>query len=68
MLLTQSNVKIARVLAGYSQQELARRAGIDRADLSRVETGATKPSATVRGRISAALGVSCSRLWPELDS
>lgn len=41
---------------GLTQAELAARCGIDQADLSRIERGATSPTARTLQRIAEALG------------
>lgn len=40
---------------GLTQAQLAERAGIDQGDLSRIERGATSPTARTLGRIAEAL-------------
>ena len=47
---------------GWPLDELARRSGVSRAMLSRVERGDSSPTATVLGRISGAFGISVSGL------
>lgn len=51
-------IREARVLAGLSQAELARRAGTSRPALAAIESGARSPSAELRGRLLRATGVS----------
>lgn len=41
---------------GFTQIELAERSGIDQGDISRIERGATSPTARTLQRIAAALG------------
>lgn len=41
---------------GLTQAELAERSGIDQGDISRIERGATSPTARTLKRIAAALG------------
>ena len=50
------HIRRAREDLGWTQSELARRAGIDQADLSRIERGATDPRWSTVNRISQALG------------
>lgn len=47
---------------GWSLDELARRSGISRASLSRLENAETSPTASVLGRLCAAFGLTLSRL------
>jgi transcriptional regulator with XRE-family HTH domain len=52
-------IKSHRERLGLTQQEFADRAGIQRAYLSRIETGDNKlPSADIRRKIAATIGVS----------
>lgn len=53
-----SRIAGLRVTEQWTQEQLAQRAGISPKYLSRVETGAAKPSADVIGRISAVLRAS----------
>ena len=47
-----------RKALGWTQSELARRAGIDQGDLSRIESGQSDPRWSTVTRISTALGQS----------
>lgn len=51
-----------RAERGWSLDELAERAGVSRATLSRLERGESSPTAAVLGRLSAAYGWTLSRL------
>lgn len=46
---------------GLTQAELATRCGIDQADISRIERGATSPTARTLQRIAEALGADIRR-------
>lgn len=48
--------------AGYSQEELARRAGIHRTYIGGIERGERNPTLTMIHRLAKALGVSPSQL------
>lgn len=56
------NVRVLRIAADLSQEELAFRAGMKRSYLSDLERGTRNPSVRALGRIAAALGVLPSRL------
>ncbi len=49
------NVKLARVAAGLSQEELAHRADVERAHLSQIERGLANPSLKLLSRLAQAL-------------
>lgn len=49
-------IKVQRVIQGLSQQELADKAKISRAQLSLIETGKTSPTVSSLSRIANALG------------
>lgn len=54
----------ARLRAGLTQAELARRAGVDRANLAAVERGARGASLRMLRRIAAAMGARIEvRIW-----
>lgn len=58
------NIKIARVESDHMpQDELARRAGLQRSHLSGIEMGRHNPSAAILLRIATALDVSPAQLW-----
>jgi len=56
------NVRVLRIAADLSQEELAFRAGMKRSYLSDLERGTRNPSVRALGRIAAVLGVPPSRL------
>lgn len=49
-------LKIARILAGLTQDELSQKSGVDRARISRIEHGYIKPSRREAVALSLALG------------
>lgn len=51
-----------RTSRGWSLEQLAERSGVSRAMISKVERGESSPTATVLGRLSAALGLTLSQL------
>lgn len=51
------NMKVKRVIAGLTQEELAQKAGISRAHVTRIERGSAKPSVPVAKRLGAVLNV-----------
>jgi transcriptional regulator with XRE-family HTH domain len=53
-------------MLGWSQDDLAVRAGISRETVSRLERGATPHLRTARA-VAAALGVDAALLWPVND-
>lgn len=55
-------VRHVRLEIGYSQEELAHRAGIDRSYMSSIERGAQNPGLIAISRIAAALEVPLSYL------
>ena len=56
-------LRAIRFFAGVSQDELAVRAGIDQATISRVERGVRQFSEEQRARIAEALGADPERLF-----
>jgi len=58
------NIRLARTRARLSQEELARRAGLNRTYLSQVENGHSDPTTSVVARLAEALGVSLADLLP----
>ncbi|MBM3521291.1 MAG: helix-turn-helix domain-containing protein [Alphaproteobacteria bacterium] len=52
---------------GWSLDELARRSGVSRASLSRLENGEVSPTAQVLGRLCAAHGLTVSRLMVQAE-
>ena len=53
-------VQVARCQAGISQSELAKRTGINQADISRIERGSANPSMATLDRIAKALDAKLS--------
>ena len=51
------NMKVKRVIAGLTQEELAQKAGISRAHVTRIERGSAKPSIGVAKRLATILNV-----------
>lgn len=56
------NVQRLRALKGWSQEELADRAGLHRTYISGIERGIRNPTATVLERIAVGLGVELAEL------
>jgi transcriptional regulator with XRE-family HTH domain len=73
MSLRDSRVRPVSVLEkarrdrGFTQAELARRAGISPQYVGLIEAG-LRPSLRVKGAIAAVLGIEPAELWPEHDS
>lgn len=59
-------VKALRGARGWSQEELADRAGMHRTYISAVERAVRNPTLTVMDRIAKALGLSLSELFDEI--
>jgi DNA-binding XRE family transcriptional regulator/mannose-6-phosphate isomerase-like protein (cupin superfamily) len=57
-----ARLRALRRARGWPLDELARRSGVSRAALSRLENAETSPTAAVLGRLSAAHGLTLSRL------
>jgi transcriptional regulator with XRE-family HTH domain len=55
-------LKALRLAAGWSLDDLAARAGVSRASLSRIENAEVSTTAAVLGRLAAAHGLTMSRL------
>jgi transcriptional regulator with XRE-family HTH domain len=62
------NVKRLREAQDASQEEIAFRAGLNRAYLSDVERGERNPTVRVAGRIAKALGVEPAELFRAIES
>ncbi|WP_460067418.1 helix-turn-helix transcriptional regulator [Streptomyces sp. YKOK-I1] len=59
-------IRTSRVQAGLTQEQVALRAGLDRAGVVRIELGQQSPTTDTLIRIAAALGVTVSDLvWRE---
>ncbi len=56
-----------RAARGWPLDRLAAESGVSRASLARYENAETSPTAEALGRIAAALGVSLSRLFAEIE-
>ena len=56
------NLRKLRTDKGWSQEELAFRAKVDRSYISQLETGVYSASVTMLGKLSKALGVEASEL------
>jgi transcriptional regulator with XRE-family HTH domain len=56
------NLRRLRTDKGWSQEELAFRAKVDRSYISQLETGVYSASVTMLGKLSKALGVDASEL------
>jgi transcriptional regulator with XRE-family HTH domain len=57
-----------RVQHGWSLDDLARRAGVSRSTLSRLERGEISPTASMLGRLCTAYGWTMSRLLADVES
>ena len=63
---TETNrLRELRLERGLSQTELARRTGIGRPGLWRIETHRTRPTKASRSLIAAALKIDAARIFPE---
>lgn len=60
-------LKALRAERGWSLEALARRSGVSRATLSRLENGEVSPTANVLGRLCAAHGLTLSRLMQSVE-
>lgn len=61
-----ANVRKARELRGWSQEELADRSGIHRTYISGVERGSRNPTLSIISSIAAALEVSAGELFENI--
>jgi DNA-binding XRE family transcriptional regulator len=61
-----NNLKAIRQAQGLALYGLAARAGVSPTTLCAVEKWGYCPTASVRQRIEAALGVTTREIWPEL--
>ena len=57
-----TNLRLARVALGMSQEDLAAAAGIDRTYVSGIERGVRNPTITVLARFAYALGTTSAAL------
>ncbi|MGE3074561.1 MAG: helix-turn-helix domain-containing protein [Dehalococcoidia bacterium] len=63
----RANLHARREAAGLSLGQLAERAGVSKAMIAKVESGASSPTASWLGRICAGLGVTLSTLMLEVE-
>lgn len=61
------NLRTARKRMGYTQQDLSKLAGIDRATISLIENGRESPRANTVVRLAEVLSVDPSELWRETE-
>ena len=57
-----TTLQAARLARGLSTSALAERSGVSRAMISKIERGTAQPTASLLGRLSAALGMTLSEL------
>jgi len=62
-----ARVALERGARGWSVAELAARSGVSRAMISRIERGDAKPTASLLGKLSAALGLPLSLLLARVE-
>jgi transcriptional regulator with XRE-family HTH domain len=60
-------VREARLRRGWSQEELAEIAGLDRTYISGLERGARNPALTTIERVAESLAIPVSRLFSEAE-
>jgi transcriptional regulator with XRE-family HTH domain len=60
-------LKSERLRRGWTTDELARRSGVSRAMISKVERGESSPTALLLGRLSAAFGLTMSQMMVRAD-
>src|SRR5258708_9904128 len=60
---TGANLRLARQVRGFSQQQLASMAGVSRQAVSAVESGHSDPSLRVALALAQALGMSVEKLF-----
>lgn len=58
------NIRQARVNKGWTQEELAKKAGVDSNSLAKIERGESKPKGLTLVKIIKALGVKSSEILP----
>lgn len=68
LMLAARNVRRLRSESGYSQSELARRAGLAKQTLSSIEAGDANPTVVTLAAIAEALGIPLSYLLTEYGS
>ncbi|KJE34960.1 XRE family transcriptional regulator [Thalassospira sp. HJ] len=62
-----TRLSVLRSERGWSLDELAKRSGVSRASLSRIENGEVSPTANVLGNLCVAFGVTLSRLMQMVE-
>jgi transcriptional regulator with XRE-family HTH domain len=67
MSCKRSALVVARKNAGFTQEELAARLGVDRATIGRWESGANEPLAWIRPKLARILGLSPAQLAKVLE-
>ncbi|MGH8994703.1 MAG: helix-turn-helix domain-containing protein [Acidimicrobiales bacterium] len=60
-------LQLARLEAGFSQRELAERAGVAQSEIARIETGKREPSIPILQKILAGAGMELRFRLAELD-
>jgi transcriptional regulator with XRE-family HTH domain len=63
-----ARVRLERTSRDWSMDELARRAGVSRAMISKIEREECSPTAVILGRLSGAFGISMSTLLASAES
>jgi transcriptional regulator with XRE-family HTH domain len=61
-------VRISRERLDWSQADLARQSRIDRAYVSRIETGSADPGLRVQRRLAEALGITLAELITDAEA
>jgi len=61
------NIKFYRAKLGMTQEDLARKAGINRSHLANIERQALNPSLTTIDRLAEAIDLTASELLKPLD-
>lgn len=63
-----ARLRVEREVRGWSLAELAERAGVSKAMISRVERGEASPTAALLGKLSGALGLTMSTLLARAEA
>jgi transcriptional regulator with XRE-family HTH domain len=63
-----ARIRIERETRGWSLTDLARRSGVSRAMINKVERGEASPTASLLGRLSGAFGLTLSTLLARTES
>src|ERR1700754_436647 len=61
-------VRRERAVRDWTLSDLAERAGVSKAMISKIERGETSPTAALLGRLSAAFGLTLSSLLADADA